>query len=311
MTNKLPVVGKRYKPKNLNLRNFYKFEYETIAVTKKNIAVKIVRSDFKHLLETVKVYDINSIKNKLEELPEDKAETKLNCGLCGGNGKLTSLTIPPAEVDCYKCNTKPCEVEIKPETQSHISELSPEVKEAMEELKKILIKESDSMFFTVHQSEYTTEVLRLTCHAFSDKAKKLLNALDKQFKVNETSEFVEVKGEEIKENKIYWSDEKLSKCGRSKIKIGTNSTFEYKCNVEDKEESIWKPVNSLKTNELVPAGFVRMNKKYPATFSISQTTVKEWELTKEEFRSMEFCSIDEFFSDYEKLKERVKKLEEK
>lgn len=73
--------------------------------------------------------------------------------------------------------------EIKPETQSHISELSPEVKEAMEELDK----ELDCWMPTEDKEEY-----KLT-----SKAERLLNALDKQFKVSEaTKETVNLKKED-------------------------------------------------------------------------------------------------------------------
>lgn len=171
MTNKLPVVGKRYKPKNLNLRNFYKFEYETIAVTKKNIAVKIVRSDFKHLLETVKVYDINSIKNKLEELPEDKAETT---------------------------GAKNAQVEIKPETQSHISELSPEVQvNDVEKAKERLRKAFDTNGYIM--DELITQAL--VNREIRDSAQALLDALDAEKENNE------VKAELPKEeSKSIWED---------------------------------------------------------------------------------------------------------
>lgn len=267
MTNKLPVVGKRY-------RHFY---------TKEEVRVRRIISyvDFESEPPHTPL-ELGWFNQNFEELPEDKAETK-------------------------------------PETQSHISQLSPEVKEAMEELKKILIKESDSMFFTVHQSEYTTEVLRLTCHAFNDKAKKLLNALDKQFKVNETSEFVEVKGEEIKENKIYWSDEKLSKCGRFKIKTGTNSTFEYKCNVEDKEQSIWKPVSEEVDNQSIifinKAGYARLAEAWNDKFYFIEgdaggRDVRSHMIDKT-YYGKKFCTLTDFINDYEKLKERLKKLEEK
>ncbi len=162
MTNKLPVVGKRYK-------RIPSYEDQ------KEIIYKVLRvgcntfGSTHYLVEEegdpesahfVLEYDFFEL---FEELPKDKAETKPT---------------------------------IKENLQV---ELNPEVKEAMEGLRKILIKENDSMFFTVHQSEYTTEVLRLTCHAFNDKAIKLLNALDKQFKVNETSKSVDVKEEEAKE----------------------------------------------------------------------------------------------------------------
>lgn len=185
MTNKLPVVGKRYKPKNLNLRNFYKFEYETIAVTKKNIAVKIVRSDFKHLLETIKVYNINSIKNKLEELPEDKAETQ-------------------------------------PETQSHISELSPEVKEAMEELRREIAL-CGGGFNQSPQTELERKGMEIFYY-FLSKSQNLLNALDKQFKVNETSESVDVKKEEVKE----------------KIQPDENGSFKHIDGIEEETQDLMK-----------------------------------------------------------------------
>lgn len=73
---KLPEVGKRYRPKHDNLRNFYEFEYEVIATTSKRLVVKILKSRFEHLIDTIKDYDLNLIDKKLEELPDQPTEEK-------------------------------------------------------------------------------------------------------------------------------------------------------------------------------------------------------------------------------------------
>ena len=70
MTDKLPEVGQRYKPKNPNLRNFFQYEYEVIATTSKRLVVKVIKSRYKHLIDTVNDYDLNWIGRNLEEIPE-------------------------------------------------------------------------------------------------------------------------------------------------------------------------------------------------------------------------------------------------
>ena len=77
MTNKLPVVGSRYRPKNDNLRNHYCHEYEVIAITSKRLVVKIIESRFKYLIDMVNDYDLDWISKHLEELPiEEPQPTK-------------------------------------------------------------------------------------------------------------------------------------------------------------------------------------------------------------------------------------------
>lgn len=131
MTNKLPVVGKRYILKFLK---------------RKGSSLELLRMDdtfveMKYPGNQIEKYSFpkEDFWKMFEELPEDKAETK-------------------------------------PETQS--LELSPEVKEAMEELNYKLNN---------HICDY--EVL-------SYKSRKLLNALEKQFANNK------IQAEEVVDNKI-------------------------------------------------------------------------------------------------------------
>lgn len=137
MTNKLPVVGKRQ--------------------TLEEVLDKCDNADLwtpTQIICFISDYLDGSIG---EELPEDKAETKKLCNWCKTNG----------EGFC----SEPCD--IKPETPS--SELSPEVKESMEELELCIIDESKTKYRTIFE-----------------KAKNLLNALDNQFlagsKVSKTKE---------------------------------------------------------------------------------------------------------------------------
>lgn len=95
----------------------------------------------------------------------------------------------------------------KPETQSHFSEssypieitlpkaghteLSPEVKEAMEELKNLLLSDP-------RERPFVEVFLDLT-----NKSDNLLNALDKQFKVNKIQSITLPKAEDLKSERVY------------------------------------------------------------------------------------------------------------
>ena len=147
MTNKLPIVGKRYRFKH------YKTPYPEVEVLAITNSYAVYLGKDKHGFDAVGHCGKLVFLQDYEELPEDKAETK--------PAIKENLTL----------------------------ELSPEVKEAMEELKK-----ADNWF-----RNNASITLPEHCFKLSNAAFYLLNALDKKFKVNETSESVDVKEEEVKE----------------------------------------------------------------------------------------------------------------
>lgn len=139
MENKrMPVVGKKYKC----LQNGE--ECKVVYLNKRNAVLE-------HRDNDIGVCRPEIFFDKIfgfEELPEDRAEA---------------------------IGAKNAQVEIKPETQSHISELSSEVKEAMEELRK----EQSRVLPT--SGYYNSGVRWHSCYNnLLDKTKDLLNALDKQ-----------------------------------------------------------------------------------------------------------------------------------
>lgn len=175
MTNKLPVVGKRYKCIQRGL--WWHKESLVCGVYQNKVWIDMCYGNNQDIIS------LEAFFRSHEELPEDKAETECSVGKKSNCKKCGREFLQHHRSDYYCSNY--CRYMPKTETVRSVemptTGLSPKVKEAMEGLRKILIKENDSMFFTVNQSEYTAEVLRLSCHAFNDKAKILLNALDKQF----------------------------------------------------------------------------------------------------------------------------------
>lgn len=269
MTNKLPVVGRRY---------VWKHADSTILIDKIHDDGEIVYKVGKGYLSSV---EGENFWDYFEELPEDKTDLPKPSNQINWEERKKDIE----EYFSRKGITVTWEKE-KAETKPTIKEnlqvgLSPEVKEAIEELKKILIKESDSMFFTVHQSEHTTEVLRLTCHAFSDKAKKLLNALDKQFNLPQENTNLGENGEG------FGGD------------LGKNRVG----GLENKE-SIWKPISELNKSENNDLLLRTKDKK----IIFGEYLVGVLYKPNQEY---DFITLTDFINDYEKLKERVKKLEEK
>lgn len=270
MTNKLPVVGKKYRDKIHHIV----FKVDNIIDGKLYYTM-----DGRKLIANMPI--LIEHWNYFEELPEDKAE-------------------------------------IKPTIKENLTlGLSSEVREAMEGLRSLHFPACQLMTASIAIEELNK--FRLT-------SLNLLNALDKQFNLpqentnlgEEWGSFGAVLGNdklESLENKESIITMKKSEfeslmAGAEKVdKVDTDikkQTVDEFLSETEKEKSIWKPVSALKPNELVPVGFVRKNKKYQATFSFTHQTVEEWEgIIKE------FCSLNYFLNDYEKLKERVKKLEEK
>lgn len=244
MTNKLPVVGKKYRHKTFG----------------KVVEFVGDREDgfFIAAEKTLKHYAENYFLENFEELPEDKAET-INCGNisckykseCDSNKRIlpkndqiyirktryaritnvdsegvTYLEQDGKEFwDCFKDFLdffEPVEAETQPETQSHISELSPEVKEAMEELRREIAL-CGGGFNQSPQTELERKGMEIFYY-FLSKSQNLLNALDKQFKVNETSESVDVKKEEVKE----------------KIQPDENGSFKHIDGIEEETQDLMK-----------------------------------------------------------------------
>lgn len=148
MTNELPVVGKRY--------NFYLKQYQ------KNQPIFI---------------KIEAELINFEELPEDEAETKPETQNYDSesikkdqiNKAMQSINDLRVYREGYNKGWNECLEEVKKQMPNHISELSPEVKEAMEELKKESLHIPFGDLKDYHYNKLKQD------------AKNLLNALDKQF----------------------------------------------------------------------------------------------------------------------------------
>lgn len=252
MTNKLPKVGKRYRFKDAPSCVFtitfidvgVEFENNyTTSFTRKNI------EDF----------------NNLEELPEDKAEV-IKCINCGASTKWIKNLVGEDCVQCTNC-TLIFPPEIKTETRSHISELSPEVKEAMEELKNISLKVTLS---NLHYHEQYKEM--------RDKVDNLLNALDKQFKVNETNESVDVKEDKVKE----------------------------------KEESIWKPVSELGRTAGEDDPILTKSRWGEVSLTPRDEVIENFEHLKAGGAAyIKWCTLTDLINEHNEMKKRITKLENK
>lgn len=160
MASRLPVVGNRYK------REGQEYKCVGLNLYGTNFYFKMLR-DKADLSKEYNLYDFY----QFEELSEDKAEneTKTKCKNC--NSKIEGQIITSNGCCSAFCAENLAEwqkAEIKPETQSHISKLSPEVKEAIRNVKA-------QLSFTHDNLEYGYLRTR-------EEVRKLLNALDKQQK---------------------------------------------------------------------------------------------------------------------------------
>jgi hypothetical protein len=314
MTNKLPVVGRVYQHKTL-LGNFKCTKVEL--VNNYSEFVFAMKRDFADFAREYSAKEISDF----EELPENEAETK-------------------------------------PKTQNHISELSLEVKEAMEGLRKA-VKRVDHCG------------LMLRGEDLYDLSQNLLNALDKQF--SKTSEAAEKLAEPETKTSIFSRDkqqenpvllsytgdgviheahfptlkealEAAEKTGKeTRIVIGPqvfplskedadkHAEAEEAANVREEEvkeeESIWKDryrgnvfdndgeIVFLKKDDQISFGsliwhehegkyeFLEIGIKYNDKDSASSFV----KLSTPNFDQV--TTISDFINDFEKLKERVKKLE--
>lgn len=336
MTNKLPVVGKRYTHKKW-LQNFKCTKLELREVQGVSEFVFAMKREF---ADFPKEYSIIEFSN-FEELPEDanrnyvqdctfhnsqilsylpknstetkseplsvKSDTTVEekCRICGVINTYDRHVLRIKDIceNCFKdLPNILAKAEIKPQTQS--LELSPEVKEAMDNLK-----------YHAGITNYFDKEIALD--DIKDAAKKLLNALDKQFKVNETSESVDSIAD------VEDVMEKIKINIRKEMHLPPEQLFGDQKTPELREkkscfsggESIWKPVSELpKTCDSAFIKFTTASGIMPGyfyaggdTFYQNSNCRDEDEINKEYIK--EFCLLSDLINDYEKLKERVKKLE--
>lgn len=243
MTNKLPVVGKRYR--RLHCGN----EYELISFcqSRNSYFLKAVTGIDKDAVFEFSNYFAGKY---FEELPEDKAETK-------------------------------------PETQSHISELSPEVKEAMGDFRNELAK--------IRRGERNTEIqITLSLAALMTHGEIIISALDKQFANNK------IQVEKFVDNKI--EEESIWKPAR--YYIGESCDVFIKGADENHENADW-----IQTGKFIKGmGFFTQAFQEIDGFKIIQM-IGESRYVNVDSNNIKYCRIVDFINDYEKLKERVKRLE--
>lgn len=192
MINELPVVGKRYKrfsDKDIWYcrETYHRHEPNPIRYYILQRASQLLKENADFLQVTADEFFCH-----FEELPEDKVEIQSLKDAIQDNlqrFEKEKSSLPTWAVILIN----QLQSETKPETQSHISEtslipsnsreLSPEVKEAMNNLK-----------YHAGITNYFDKETALD--DIKDAAKRLLNALDKQFANNKTQ------AEEVADNKI-------------------------------------------------------------------------------------------------------------
>lgn len=277
MANKLPVIANKYVNKITG--TVYKAFKHKI---KENHYFMESQSDSPDL-----VVDLDNFWKEFEELQEDKAETRPKTQ----DHILVSVDFGKEGSDetIYTFVKK--------------SELSPEVKEAMEKLREE-IKKRDWMPYESIRTKLSVE----DYYRLKTSATNLLNALDKQFKVNETSESVDFKEEEVNEIK--------AENGSFKH-LDNAEEFSQDIMKESAEESIWKPVSEEVDNQSIifinKAGYARLaeawnDKIYFIEGDAGGTNVRSHMIDKT-YYGKKFCTLTDFINDYEKLKERVRRLE--
>ena len=320
MTNKLPVVGKRYRL-CVGINDLDRVEYQFCEVKRlTDTAVECLVNGLQ-----LHYYPKDTFLLAWEELPEDKAET-INCGNisceykseCDSSRRIlpkigqiyikktryaritnvdsegvTYLEQDGKEFwDCFKDFLdffEPAEAETKPETQNnHFPDvgkmvLSPEVKDAMEGLKMIV--SGSAKFIDMDDVKYSCQ--------------NLLNALDKQF----------MSKEEVK------IDIKQEYVDSVKVNETSKSVAVKEQEVKEKEESIWKPISDLPEDNC--SVIIRAKGGYEEIFFGSYREDNQ-HFMDEAMRFVypktsidKYCTLTDFINDYEKLKERVRKLEGK
>ena len=364
MTNKLPVVGKRYKAKHNN-KIFTAVTYlgADLDVSVRMCCNNDLLSDFTYRPKN------DNFDKFFEELPENEAETKPETQSYDSesikkdqmNKAMQSINDLRVYREGYNKGWNECLEEVKKQMPNHISELSPEVKDAMEELKKAL------SWGTIEQRANWVDLT----------ARNLLNTLDKQFKVNETSESVAVKEEKVKQKfildsiyydkqglpvSIYKKEEEIDRIKMEKLREyfkekyksyetqpDENGSFKHIDGIEEETQdlmkkdifgsgkkqvesekkieeetyqalsiqnraSIWRDVSELPRFEKErgqPDLLIRFddgNVRF-GTFNGFFSDVKGYAFKQRYVK--QYCLLEAFVSDYEKLKERVKKLEGK
>lgn len=170
---------------------------------------------------------------------------------------------------------------------SNSRELSPEVKEAMEKLKDDIKAWVDDVFGDFTPLSRIKPLEPGPVYETLMMINDLLNALDKQF----------MSKEEVK------IDIKQEYVDSVKVNETSKSVAVKEEEVKEKEESIWKSVSELPNYPL----------EYPEKILVKYLS-GEVEMRKEDNAFVgdeKFCRIGDFINDYEKLKERVSKLEGK
>lgn len=340
MTNKLPVVGKRYRL-CVGINDLDRVEYQFCEVK------RLTDTAVECLVDGLQLhyYPKDTFLLAWEELPEDKAETKPETQSHISESKekmkqaLDVIRNRKKYLEGYNNGFDDCLKEMAERFPDQISEtslipsnsreLSPEVKEAMEKLKDDIKAWVDDVFGDFTPLSRIKPLEPGPVYETLMMINDLLNALDKQFMSKE--------GDKI--------DTSSEVClSNNEMKPNENGSFKHLDNAEEisqdimKEESIWKPVS-----ELPEDGIEKLLIKLDGSVQIANHTffddeqidevyiVDGWKDNRIECTSYpaedikEFCTLTDFINDYEKLKERdklkeiklreleerVKKLEEK
>lgn len=175
MTNKLPVVGKRYKAKHNN-KIFTAVTYlgADLDVSVRMCCNNDLLSDFTYRPKN------DNFDKFFEELPEDEAETKPETQSYDSESikkdqmdkAMQSINDLRVHREGYNKGWDECLEEIKKQMPNHISELNNEVKEAMGELREESLHIPFGDLKDYHYNKLKQD------------AETLLNALDKQFSLN-------------------------------------------------------------------------------------------------------------------------------
>lgn len=305
MTNKLPVVGKRYKPKykaTFDWAEFYKFSLIN--------GGKQIFCDLKQFLNKGESNGyvscpLSDFWDGFEELPEDKVEIEPK------NSQTVKERLDQCISDCSASSVIIRELQgeiqyLSRKLQNHISELSPEAKEAMEKLNIEIVQNQES----------SIRSWREQCIFVTDTARNLLKALNKQFNKESLAHQDKQENtnsglsEQAREN----SDEKVTQEDWDNYHANNKYKSEYrdsKSKIIAREESIWKPVSELPEESCQVVLRFNQPSKQDRIYRYRKGeffAIGDDRPIDESFVEKYFVLTD-FINDYEKLKERVKKLE--
>lgn len=249
MINKLPEIGKRYRPttnKPMSRNNIEITEAPRVSHTEGNMSLEFFLDNYEELPEDnsnqskverkteVQVgYEFakEDLEKELEQIDdsyffnaefatEDLLQKQLARLMDKSQNLLNAL-------DNIKTQAKPVDnkIERKSEPQVNYEFNKEELEKEIEHL------QSDDCFF---KPKYASEdLLQKRLARLMDKAQCFVDACDD--------------GEKNAENKIYWSKEQRSDCGRFRFKTGTTSTLTF--GEKKKETKLpWKDVSELPTD---------------------------------------------------------------